>query len=155
MANDPIIGRGWGNYEVTQLIGSGRTGRVYRMRHAVLASLKAIKVLDCVVSPEVQQRFQQEALAASAVDSSKIVRVDDVGVWSDGVHYIIMELIVGRSLGEALHDERCLSIEATLKLLYRLADTLALVHAEGIVHRDLNPKNILLHKNNYSSPKIC
>jgi serine/threonine-protein kinase len=150
----PIVGRQWGNYRVAELIGSGGMGSVYRMHHNRLQSLKAIKVLDPCGDREQQRRFQQEALAASAIDSEKIVTVDDVGEWADGVHYIVMELIDGRNLADELKQKGPLSIEAALKLLYRLADTLALVHAKGIVHRDLKPQNILLPWSRFK-PKLC
>jgi hypothetical protein len=151
---DPIIGRRWSNYHVAEAIGSGGMGTVYRMTHDFLQSVKAIKVLHLSAYVEEQHRFQQEALAASAVDSDKIVRVDDAGEWDDGRRFIVMELIEGRSLYADLEDKKTLPLATALKLLYRLADTLALVHARGIVHRDLKPMNVLLRGTGYE-PKIC
>jgi serine/threonine-protein kinase len=151
----PIIGREWGNYRVTVQVGAGGWGEVYRLEHRQLPSVKAIKVMY----PEPRRymdhkRYQQEALAASAVDSTKIVRVDDVGEWPDA-RYIVMEYVEGRSLhADLVEQHRLPPLEAALKLLYRLADTLGLVHAKGIVHRDLTPRNILLVRDTYL-PKIC
>lgn len=151
---DPVIGRRWSNYHVVEAIGSGGMGTVYRMTHDFLQSVKAIKVLHESGDVDKQRRFQQEALAASAVDTDKIVRVDDAGEWDDGRRFIVMELIEGRSLHADLEEKKTLPLVVALKLLYRLADTLALFHARGIVHRDLKPMNVLLRGTGYE-PKIC
>jgi hypothetical protein len=154
---DPILGRPWGNYRVAEKIGEGGMSAVYRMDHVSLPRRKAIKVLEpppAYVFVDHLRRFLQEAVAACAIDSDRIVRVDDIGEWPDGPSYIVMEWVDGRSLADELARKKPMALDTALKLLYRLADVIALAHAKGIVHRDLKPQNILLPRDSYI-PKVC
>lgn len=154
---DPILGRAWGNYRVAEKIGEGGMSTVYRMDHVTLPRHKAIKVLQpppAYIFVDHLRRFLQEAVAACAIDSDRIVRVDDIGEWPEGPSYIVMEWVQGRSLADELAEKKRLPLDTTLKLLYRLADVIALAHAKGIVHRDLKPQNILLPRDSYI-PKVC
>lgn len=150
-----MLGRRLGNYVVKKKLGEGGMGAVYLLAHTVLPNkLKALKVLKPGFGEEMQRRFQQEAAAAAAVDTDKVVAIDDVGEFEDGILYIVMEYVEGRSLFDDLKAKGPLPVAVALKLAYRLADTLALFHAKGIVHRDFKPQNIILVKDGYK-PKIC
>jgi len=142
---DPLIGRMIGNYRVEKRLGAGGMGSVYRLCHVELPqTYQALKVLAAGLSQETADRFKQEAIAAAAVGSHRVVRPLDKGQFEDGTPYIIMEYVDGRSLAEELVKCGALPVETALKIAFRIADTMTLAHQKGIIHRDLKPQNIML-----------
>jgi serine/threonine-protein kinase len=141
-----MLGRAVGNYAVEKKLGEGGMGAVYRLKHTALPN--TYKVLKTLLrsggSESAMQRFQQEAHVAPIVGTERVVRVDDFGSFPDGTPYIVMEYIEGGDLGGYLASNGPLPVDAALKLVFRVADTLAVAHSKGIVHRDLKPANILL-----------
>jgi predicted ATPase len=113
-------------------------GQVYRARDTRLSRPVAIKVLT---SGSVD-RFIQEARAASALNHPNIVTIYDVGD-AGGVSYIVMELIEGQTLRQAMAGGP-LPIPKLLAIAVQIADALAAAHAKGIMHRDLKPANIMI-----------
>src|SRR5262245_7202949 len=135
-----------GPYEVLVPIGAGGMGEVYRARDARLSRSVALKVLPESLSAEKTrlQRFEKEARAASALNHPNIVTIYEVGS-SDGISYIAMELVEGRTLRELLRTG-ALPLRRLLTLAAQLADGLAKAHEAGIVHRDLKPENVMVTK---------
>ncbi|HEY7575396.1 MAG TPA: protein kinase, partial [Thermoanaerobaculia bacterium] len=121
-------------------------GEVYRARDPKLHRELAIKVLPAAVAGDADflARFQSEARAASALNHPNIVTIYDIGS-SDGVSYILMELVDGKTVRELL-DGGALPIRKTLQIAAQAADGLAAAHARGIVHRDLKPENLMVSK---------
>jgi dipeptidyl aminopeptidase/acylaminoacyl peptidase len=121
-------------------------GEVYRARDTRLSRSVALKVLPESLSVEKErlQRFEKEARAASALNHPNIVTIYEVGA-SDGVSYIAMELVEGRTLRELIHTGPLL-LRRLLPLAAQLADGLAKAHEAGIVHRDLKPENVMVTK---------
>jgi len=119
---------------------------VYRARDTRLSRSVALKVLPESLSVEKErlQRFEKEARAASALNHPNIVTIYEVGT-SDGVSYIAMELVEGRTLRELIHAGP-LNLRRLLPLAAQLADGLAKAHEAGIVHRDLKPENVMVTK---------
>ena len=119
-------------------------GVVYEAVDANLDRRVALKVLpaDKVADPARKSRFIQEAKAASALNHPNIVTIYEIGS-HDGVDYIAMELVAGRTLEEVLSKRR-LKVGETLKIAVQIADALAAAHAVGIVHRDLKPANVMV-----------
>ncbi len=140
-----MIGQTLGHYIITGKLGEGGMGVVYEARDTHLDRLVALKLLphEAVASPVRRQRFIQEAKAASALNHPNIVTVYDIAS-ADGVDYISMELIRGRTI-EQLLARGPLRLNDALKYAIQIADALAAAHAIGIVHRDLKPGNIMVN----------
>src|SRR5438552_11844359 len=133
-----------GPYRIDALLGVGGMGEVYRGRDTRLGRDVALKVISptLVGNPSLRRRFELEARAASALNHPSIVTVYDVGD-TDGVSWIAMEWVEGRTLRQALSDGP-LSLHDALSIARQLAEGLAAAHAKGVVHRDLKPENVML-----------
>jgi serine/threonine-protein kinase len=145
MPTHPLIGKELGNYMIKSLIGEGGMGVVFAGEHRFLGTKCAIKVLhgSYANNPQVTQRFFQEARTTLEIDHPNIVRIYDLGQSSDGALYLVMELLQGRSLGQAI-AEGGFGEGAVARIGSLVAEGLAAAHAKGIVHRDLKPDNIFL-----------
>jgi len=133
-----------GPYEIQALLGVGGMGEVYRGRDTRLGRDVALKVISpkLVGDPSLRRRFELEARAASVLNHPSIVTIYDVGE-TEGVSWIAMEWVEGRTLREALLDGP-LTLRDALSIARQIADGLAAAHAKGIVHRDLKPENVML-----------
>ncbi|HEX2455645.1 MAG TPA: protein kinase [Vicinamibacterales bacterium] len=133
-----------GPYEILSGLGAGGMGEVYKARDVRLDRLVAIKVLpaDQLTDPESKRRFIREARAASALNHPNIVTIYDVGS-ENGVEFLAMELIEGRTLDE-LTPRHGFRVPEMLRYAEQAADALAKAHAAGIVHRDLKPGNVMV-----------
>jgi TolB-like protein/Tfp pilus assembly protein PilF len=133
-----------GPYEILSPLGAGGMGEVYRARDTRLPRDVAIKVLpaELASNPERLGRLEREARAASALNHPNIVTVYDAGR-EEGVFYLAMELVVGKSLRELL-AEGPLPQRRLAAIAVQIADGLAKAHAADIVHRDLKPENIMV-----------
>jgi hypothetical protein len=138
-----------GPYEILSPLGAGGMGEVYRARDEKLGRDIAIKVLPAEVSQDAgrRQRLEQEARAASALNHPGIVTIHDIGS-ADGVMYVAMELVEGRTLRELLADGP-LPSKKLLEVGGKAADALARAHMAGIVHRDLKPENLMVTKEGF------
>jgi eukaryotic-like serine/threonine-protein kinase len=139
-----LIGRKLAHFTITAKLGEGGMGVVYEALDSHLDRAVALKLLphDTLADPARRQRFVQEAKAASALNHPNIVTIYDIDC-ADGVDYIAMELIRGRTLEQVLSRGKPRLIEA-LKFGAQIADALAAAHAAGIVHRDLKPGNLMI-----------
>ena len=135
-----------GPYEVVEPIGAGGMGEVYKAKDTRLDRSVAIKVLPSHLSesPELRQRFEQEARAVSSLNHPNICTLHDIGR-EDGVDFMVMELIEGETLFDRLR-KGALPLELALKHGRNVADALDKAHRAGVVHRDLKPGNIMLTK---------
>jgi len=143
--SDPLIGRTLGKYLVQQEIGRGGMARVYRASDTVLQRPVALKVLTPALSadPDFAKRFEREAITAANLRHPAIVIIFDVGE-ADGLRYIAMEYIGGRTLDEVLRERGRLGLALAVAILAPLAEALDFAHATGRVHRDIKPHNIML-----------
>src|SRR5712691_11895375 len=135
-----------GPYEILSPLGAGGMGEVYRARDTRLGRDVAVKVLPPHLSesPELKQRFEQEAKAISQLTHPHICTLYDVGN-QDGVEYLVMELLEGETLSDRL-AKGPLPLEQTLRYGIEIAGALDKAHRQGIVHRDLKPGNVMLTK---------
>ncbi len=142
-------GQRLGPYEILAPLGAGGMGEVYRARDPRLQREIAIKVLPAELAsdPERLKRFEKEARAASALNHPNLVTIHDIGS-ADGVEYIAMELVDGRTLREVLADG-ALGAKPLLTIAAQAADGLAKAHGAGIVHRDLKPENVMVTKDGF------
>lgn len=135
----------FGDYTALSPIGRGGMGRVYRATHTPSGDTVAIKVLreHLCGGDEIEKRFLREAEIATRLSHPNIVRMRGKGVLA-GVPYLEMELVEGTDLASLLRAGGKLSMADTLPILRGVASALDHAHAEGIVHRDVKPSNILL-----------
>jgi len=136
-----------GRYEVLRCIGSGGMGAVYEILHKDTRRRRALKVLLPVLvsDPDARARFAQEATITADIVSENLVDVFDAGIDDDtGCPFIVLELLRGESLGDALARGRRFSALETVDLLRQIARALDKTHAAGIVHRDLKPDNLFV-----------
>ncbi len=141
-----MIGKVLGNYRITEQVGSGGMGIVYLAEHVLLGKSAAVKVLkpERCESPEIVERFFNEARAAAMVKDPGIPEIFDYGLLDEGNAYLVMEMLEGQTLGELLKDCFRLSPGRSLALARLLAGTLKATHKQGIIHRDLKPDNIYI-----------
>lgn len=141
------IGRGCvlaGKYRLEMLLGQGGMGFVWSAYNLELELPVAIKLLRTGKnSPQFAERLRFEARAAARLVHPSIVRVFDVALTDGGDPFIVMELLTGETLADALRRGPLSGVRA-VQLLLPIADALALAHAHGIVHRDLKPDNVFL-----------
>ena len=140
-----LVGRRLGHYVVLEPRGRGGMGEVYVANDTTLERRVALKVLrpEVADSPERRSRFQWEARAAAALNHPNIVHLYSVEE-SEGLLFITMELVNGRSLRELLDAGAPLAVGRTLSFASQLAEGLACAHAAGILHRDLKPGNVMI-----------
>jgi serine/threonine protein kinase len=140
------IGSRVGPYVITDELGEGGMGVVYRATHTLLNRPAAIKVLRPELGGHslVLDRFLNEARATTAIRHPGIVEVYDYGHTESGSAYIAMELLEGVTLGARLAARGTLPLHEALMVARRIAAPLAVAHEVGIVHRDLKPDNVFL-----------
>ena len=144
---DPYVGATLaGKYHITELIGVGAMGRVYRADHLSLDAQVAIKLLNPEVAADAQtlRRFQTEARAASRLRHPNTIQVLDFGQSEHGALFLVMELLRGRNLAQIVADEPPLSPPRLVDLLGQALAALDEAHAAGVVHRDFKPENIFV-----------
>jgi eukaryotic-like serine/threonine-protein kinase len=146
-ATDPFVGRTLDEkYLVEEQLGVGGMGAVYRARHLSMDRPVAIKFLQqrLVEDEAARVRFHTEALAAVKLCHPNAVSVTDFGQTSEGVVYIVMELLEGRTLREILSREAPIETARAISIMLQASDAVAAAHEAGIIHRDLKPSNILV-----------
>jgi DNA-binding response OmpR family regulator len=132
-------------YEIVEAVGHGAMGTVYRARDLELEEPVAIKTLrsEFVSNPESVERFKTEIRLARRISHPNVVRTHDFGE-SSGVYYLTMEYVEGLTLHELIESRGKLSVAAVLAIGTQLANSLAIAHEQGVVHRDVKPGNLLL-----------
>ena len=132
-------------YEVIRSIGEGGMANVYLGYDTILDRNVAIKVLrgDLSNDEKFVRRFQREALSASSLAHPNIVEVYDVGE-DDGVYYIVMEYVEGKTLKQLLKKRGTLTLSEAIDIMSQLTDGMAHAHDSYIIHRDLKPQNIMI-----------
>ncbi len=140
-----MIGQTLGHYSVIEKVGAGGMGEVYRARDQHLERDVAIKVLPVGVVPDdaSRRRFRREALALSKLNHPNIATVFDFDT-QNGVDFLAMELIDGVALNDKVAAAGHLAEGEVLRIGAQLAAGLAAAHAEGVVHRDLKPGNLMI-----------
>ncbi len=146
---DPLIGRVFQDkYKIVKLLGEGGMGAVYLGEQSLGQHTRkvAIKTLHAHLSRDekVRDRFQREVGTLATLEHPNTVQVFDFGTSPDGVLYIVMEFVQGRSIADHLEKEGAMSAARVEKILAQICGSLAEAHGKGIIHRDLKPDNIIL-----------
>jgi len=133
-----------GPYRITDQIGGGGMGEVYRATDTRLDRTVAIKVLrqEMADNRERRERFEREAKAISSLNHPHICTLYDVGE-QDGTYFLVMEFVEGQTLEQRLQRGR-LPLDQALEFAVQIADALDKAHRHGVVHRDLKPGNIMI-----------
>jgi hypothetical protein len=135
-----------GKYALTQLIGRGGMGAVYKARDLRLDRTVAIKIMlgDLFGSSLALQRFSREARASAKVDHPNVVRVFDFGELPGGGAYLVLEYLQGVTLRRELHQRGALPPEEAAAMLLQIFHGVEAAHHRQVIHRDLKPENIFL-----------
>ncbi len=141
-----LEGRLLGNrYEILENVGNGGMATVYKAKCHVLNRYVAVKVLrdEFTTDEEFVKRFNTEAQSAASLTHPNIVSVYDVGSEGD-IHYIVMELIKGKTLKEIINEDGALSWKWSVNVAIQIASALETAHKNNIIHRDIKPHNIII-----------
>jgi serine/threonine protein kinase/tetratricopeptide (TPR) repeat protein len=132
-------------YRIESLLGQGGMGRVYKAYDKELDRTVAIKVVreGAIGQVDALKRFKQELVLASKISHKNILRIHDMGEVA-GVRFISMAYIQGKDLQHIIKENPKMPLERVLKFSQQIAEALAAAHAEGVVHRDLKPQNLLI-----------
>ena len=132
-------------YEMLEKVGNGGMATVYKAKDKVLNRFVAVKVLkeEFTTDEEFIRRFNIEAQSAAGLTHPNIVSVYDVGQENE-IHFIVMELIQGKSLKEIIKEEGTLPWKWSVNIAIQIASALEVAHKNNIVHRDIKPHNIII-----------
>ena len=137
-----VVGRQIGSYKILSLLGAGGMGQVYRASDTKLGRQVAIKVLPDLLArdPKRLARFEREAKLLAALNHPNIAAIYGLEE-SNGLRYLVLELVEGETLAERL-AEGPLPVQEALRICSQIAEALEAAHEKGIIHRDLKPANI-------------
>jgi serine/threonine protein kinase len=152
-----------GRYELQRPIGRGSFGVVWRARHRGLETDVAVKLLNIGegggterLDPTKRQsvstfeersdELRLEGVRAARVQHPHAVRVLDVGALKDGTPYLVMELLQGPTVEDELRRLKVVPLRRAVEILVPVAEALASAHAQGVIHRDVKPANVMLHR---------
>jgi tRNA A-37 threonylcarbamoyl transferase component Bud32 len=150
LARDVSKAKRLGSYQLTQKIGAGGMGEVWRAKHKMLARPAAVKLIrpqslgsiDEASAQTMLRRFEREAQVTAMLTSPHSILLYDFGIADDGVFYYVMELLEGRDLRSLVHESGPLPAERVVHFLRAACDSLADAHHRGLIHRDIKPANL-------------
>src|SRR5437899_7729949 len=144
---DPLLGRVLNDrYTIVSALGHGGMGRVYKALQAPLDRVVALKVLGAGHDrdPNFYKRFFLEASVTARLTHPNTITLYDYGRTEDGIFFIAMEFLDGRTLSQAMQQEGPLAQERVIHVAQQICRSLREAHALGIIHRDLKPANVML-----------
>ena len=131
-----------GRYAVVEEIGRGGMGTVYLALDEELGREVAIKIPNALASASLERRLRNEARVLARLEHPGIVPIHDAGRLVDGRLFYVMKRVRGRTLGEHLRDNP--DLNERLRLFERICEPVAFAHAQGFIHRDLTPGNVMV-----------
>src|SRR5262245_47967609 len=145
--SDALIGRTLDKkYRLDAMLGVDLTGTIYRASRLFIGDVVVIKILhpDLTNNQRAMERFYSEAQTSALIKHPNAVLIYDFAVSSDNLVYLVTELVDGVSLRNRLEQPGSLSEGSVVKIVTQICAALAEAHKHGVVHRDLNPENILI-----------
>lgn len=135
-------------YEIIRLLGQGGMGAVYQAYDRELERQVALKVIrsDMAANPEILKRFKQELILARQITHRNVIRIFDLGQF-ENTKFITMEYVEGEDLQTVVKRSGKLPPTEAADIMVQVGSALEAAHAEGVIHRDLKPQNIMLGKN--------
>src|SRR5262245_53380324 len=158
-APDPLIGRVIaGRFRITSLIARGGMGKVYRAEQSPLGRLCAIKILNPNYNgdadPEFHRRFFREASITSQIMHPNCVTIFDYGTTEDGIYFMAMEYLEGKTLHMALREGGVMQELRAGRIAAQICRALREAHKLGVIHRDLKPANVFLTRPSSRAPDM-
>ncbi len=144
---DPLIGRNLeGRFLIKERLGTGGMGAVYRAWQGSVGREVAVKVIESRLKGGrlAAKRFLREAKLASRLSHANTVGVIDFGQTEDGLLYLVMELVKGRTMGDILLEDGPFPVDRMVRIGLQLCDALQAAHKLSIIHRDLKPSNVIV-----------
>jgi serine/threonine protein kinase len=143
-------------FETLELIGEGGMGIVYKVRDISLKKQFAVKVLRSSLAADKQalKRFQREADAATKLNHPGLVAVYEQGVLADGTPFLVMDFVEGLNLAQVIETNGKIECERAIRIFDQVLEALEHVHASGLIHRDVKPRNIILSKTENGDDQI-
>src|SRR6266540_5086205 len=144
---DPLIGLILaGKYRIDERLSEGGMGAVYRATHVLMGKTVAVKVLRPALAADekIVARFSREARAASKISHPHALSVTDFGEAGNGVVFLVMEYLSGRTLKEIIRQEGPMQLPRAVEIVRQVGGALDAAHEQGVVHRDLKSDNIML-----------
>lgn len=134
-------------YRIEAFIGAGGMGEVYRAIDIALDRPVALKVVrrELLANPLSLRRFRREAQALATLNSPNVTQIFSLSLTSDPA-YLVMELVEGPSLRDLLQERCSLTVGESVELALQVVEGLETVYQQGLIHRDINPKNLLLDR---------
>jgi eukaryotic-like serine/threonine-protein kinase len=136
-----------GRYDIVRMLGQGGMGAVYQAYDRELERQVALKLIrsELAANPEILKRFKQELILARQITHKNVIRIFDLGQ-ADGFKFITMDYIEGEDLQSVLRRKKKLDPAEAAAIIAQICRALEAAHAEGVIHRDLKPQNIMLDK---------
>jgi eukaryotic-like serine/threonine-protein kinase len=136
-------------FEALEFLGQGGMGTVFKARNRTDQSIYAVKVMRAELSDDLEaiKRFEQEINAVSKLDHANLIAVHSHGRTRDGATFLIMDYAAGVSLAEHIREVGSLPDKEGLDIFHDLAEALSNAHANGVIHRDIKPGNVLMAEN--------
>jgi serine/threonine-protein kinase len=135
-----------GRYTITERLGAGGMGEVYKATHTFLGSSRVIKVVHPNISgnTDAKDRFLREARAATKIQHQNVATLHDFASLPDGAHYMVWEFIAGENLAQRLKTRGNLPPRQAVRITLQALRGLDAIHRAGIIHRDISPENIMI-----------
>ena len=156
-ATDPLVGRVLDRYRVLERLGLGAMGCVYRVAHIFLEHEYAMKVLfgDLSANKRIVERFRREAQVISKVRHPNVVAITDFGTTENGLTFLVMEHVVGRTLADLIAEEAPFTPQRAAIIARQIAAGLGEAHRQQFIHRDVKPSNVMVwHEDGHEYVKI-
>ena len=147
LGKDVAKARHMGSYQLTERLGEGGMGEVWKASHRLLARAAAIKLIRSTggrLGATQIKRFEREVQATANLRSPHTIELYDYGHASDGTFYYVMELLDGLDLNRLINEHGALPPGRVIHILRQVCHSLGEAHEQGLVHRDIKPANIFL-----------
>jgi tetratricopeptide (TPR) repeat protein len=145
-----------GRYAVLALLGEGATGVVYKAKHQLMNRIVVVRMLpaELAADQDTLEIFRQEAKSVSGLTHPNIVGIHDFGVTTGGEAYLVTDFLSGSSLSDRLNESGAFPWQQALSVFKQMCSVLAYAHKNGVIHRDLRPKNIVLVESDSGFPVV-